>query len=190
VVDPPAPRLPRRRGYRIHEVPVDWVDDLDCRVDIVATATRDLKGVVRLMKDAFDGQLVRFLGIGLLSTVAYSVLFVLLRPAVGSQAANLIALATTAVGNTGLNRALTFGVRGREGVVRHQAQGLAVFVVALALTSSSLALLHLVWPTAPTWFVLGMLVGVSLLATVGRFIAFRRWIFAETRRSRAGAGTP
>ena len=30
--------LAERSGLRIHEVPVDWVDDLDSRVDIVATA--------------------------------------------------------------------------------------------------------------------------------------------------------
>ena len=31
---------PSAAGLRIHEVPVDWVDDPDSRVDIVATATR------------------------------------------------------------------------------------------------------------------------------------------------------
>ena len=181
--------LAERRGYRIHEVPVDWVDDPDSRVDIVATATADLRGVARLFRHAFDGQLIRFLGIGVLSTVAYSLLFVLLRPAVGSQAANLISLATTAVGNTALNRALTFGVRGQEGVIRHQAQGLAVFAAALALTSGSLALLHALWPTAPTWFVLGALAAANLLATVGRFVAFRQWIFVGTRAPRTEAST-
>ena len=30
----------QRRGMRIHEVPVDWVDDPDSRVDIVSTAAR------------------------------------------------------------------------------------------------------------------------------------------------------
>ena len=30
--------LAQRRGLRIHEVPVDWVDDPDSRVDIVSTA--------------------------------------------------------------------------------------------------------------------------------------------------------
>jgi len=39
-----------RLGLRIHEVPVDWVDDPDSRVDIVQTAKEDLKGVVRLMR--------------------------------------------------------------------------------------------------------------------------------------------
>jgi glycosyltransferase involved in cell wall biosynthesis len=41
--------LAERAGLRIHEVPVDWVDDPDSRVDIVQTATDDLKGVWRIM---------------------------------------------------------------------------------------------------------------------------------------------
>ncbi len=43
--------LSERLGLRIHEVPVDWVDDPDSRVDIVSTAAGDLKGVLRLMRD-------------------------------------------------------------------------------------------------------------------------------------------
>src|ERR1700726_3500447 len=40
--------LAQRSGLRIHEVPVDWVDDADSRVDIIATATADLKGIARM----------------------------------------------------------------------------------------------------------------------------------------------
>src|SRR6201997_1534425 len=47
--------LAQRSGLRIHEVPVDWVDDPDSRVDIVATATADLKGVARMMKGLATG---------------------------------------------------------------------------------------------------------------------------------------
>jgi len=32
--------LAQRRGLRIHEVPVDWTDDPDSRVDIIPTAWR------------------------------------------------------------------------------------------------------------------------------------------------------
>jgi len=42
--------LAQRMGMRIHEVPVDWVDDPDSRVDIVPTAIEDLRGVWRLMR--------------------------------------------------------------------------------------------------------------------------------------------
>ena len=40
--------LAERAGLRIHEIPVDWVDDLDSRVDIIATALADLRGMARL----------------------------------------------------------------------------------------------------------------------------------------------
>ena len=36
-------------GLRIHEVPVDWVDDPDSRVDVVKTALDDLRGIWRLV---------------------------------------------------------------------------------------------------------------------------------------------
>jgi glycosyltransferase involved in cell wall biosynthesis len=40
--------LAERSGLRIHEVPVDWVDDPDSRVDIARTALADLRGIARL----------------------------------------------------------------------------------------------------------------------------------------------
>jgi glycosyltransferase involved in cell wall biosynthesis len=49
--------LAERAGLRIHEVPVDWVDDPDSRVDIVATAVADLKGVGRLLRGLTSGRL-------------------------------------------------------------------------------------------------------------------------------------
>ncbi len=42
--------LAERAGLRIHEVPVDWVDDPDSSVDIVATALADLRGIVRMRR--------------------------------------------------------------------------------------------------------------------------------------------
>ena len=58
--------LAQRAGLRIHEVPVDWVDDPDSRVDIVSTAVADLRGVARLLVQ-LPG--TRFLTIGVASTL-------------------------------------------------------------------------------------------------------------------------
>ena len=44
--------LAQRAGLRIHEVPVDWIDDLDSRVDVLATAREDLAGIARLLSFA------------------------------------------------------------------------------------------------------------------------------------------
>jgi glycosyltransferase involved in cell wall biosynthesis len=41
--------LAQRRGLRIHEVPVDWVEYSDSRVQIVHTAAADLRGIARLL---------------------------------------------------------------------------------------------------------------------------------------------
>jgi Glycosyl transferase family 2 len=40
--------LAERAGLRIHEVPVDWIDDADSRVNVRATALADIRGIIRL----------------------------------------------------------------------------------------------------------------------------------------------
>src|SRR5262249_5682110 len=40
--------LAERHGLRITEIPVDWVDDPDSRVDVVRTALDDLRGLRRV----------------------------------------------------------------------------------------------------------------------------------------------
>lgn len=49
--------LAERTGLRIHEVPVDWIDDPDSRVDIVDTARKDLLGIWRLRRTMATGAL-------------------------------------------------------------------------------------------------------------------------------------
>ena len=88
------------------------------------------------------GPVARFMAIGVLSTLAYALLYVALHPLLGAGGANAAALALTAVGNTAANRRLTFGVRGREDLARHHVRGALVFVLTLALTNGALAVLH------------------------------------------------
>jgi putative flippase GtrA len=198
--------LAERCGMRIAEVPVDWVDDPDSRVDIASTALADLRGVARLGRALVRGDLplhelraaagrgaldppgvphrltaqaVRFAAIGVVSTLAYLLLFVLARPSMGAQAANLVALLVTAVGNTAANRRITFGVRGRPGAGRHQLQGLVVFALGLALTSGALLLLAHVAAHPARLLELSVLVVANLLATALRFVLLREWVFAR-----------
>ena len=42
----------QRDGYRIHEVPVEWVEDPDSRVNIPRTVLTDLRGVLRMRRQA------------------------------------------------------------------------------------------------------------------------------------------
>jgi putative flippase GtrA len=192
--------LAERTGLRIHEVPVDWVDDPDSRVDIVRTAVDDLRGMARLSWSLMRGQLplaeVRdrlgvarrtgrigtqaalFAAVGVASTLAYAALFLGLRQLVPAQAANLLALLLTAIANTAANRRFTFGVRGPGALGRHHAQSLLVFGIALGLTSGSLALLEVATSGAPPAPVeVTVLTVANLVATLVRFAAMRWWIF-------------
>lgn len=109
------------------------------------------------------------------------IVYALLRYALGAQAANLIALLLTTIGNTAANRSLTFGVHGPHQWWRHQFQGLAVFALTLALTSGSLALLGSVAGSAHHVVEITVLVLASLLATALRFTLLRTWVFQAHR---------
>src|SRR6202158_2930903 len=198
--------LADRSGLRIHEVPVDRGDAPDSRVDIVAPATADLKGVARLLSGFATGsipvnmiaaqlgssrlsaapgsllrQAVRFASIGVASTAAYLVLFVALQGWLGAQAANLIALLVTAIGNTAANRRFTFGMHDRGSAARHHVEGLIVFAIALAITSGALGALHALVAEPHRWLELAVLVLANLVATAVRFVLLRGWVFHPSR---------
>jgi putative flippase GtrA len=197
--------LAERAGLRIHEIPVDWVDDADSRVDIVATALGDLRGMMRLGRGLARGsikvpqlrvpslaspagprrgasgellvQVVCFAAVGIASTIAYVLLYLLLRGAMSAQAANVLSLGVTAVANTAANRRLTFGISGRRHAARHQFKGLIAVGIGLALTSGALAVLH----SPSRGLEVSVLVAANLVATVIRFVLYRTWVFGESR---------
>jgi len=166
--------LAQRRGLRIYEVPVDWIEDPDSRVEIVRTAIEDLRGVARL---AATSQVARFMCVGVLSTIAYALLFLLMQGPLGAGGSNALALALTAVGNTAANRRLTFALRGRAGLARQHALGALVYLLTLGLTSAALAVLQALDARAPRALELAVLVVASAAATVTRFVALRSWVF-------------
>ena len=200
--------LAERSGLRIHEVPVDWIDDPDSRVQIVNTAMADLRGIARLARALATGalpvhevraqlgraplepatpgvpagltrQLTRFAAVGAFSTLAYLVLFLLFRAPLGSQGSNVLALLSTTVANTALNRRFTFGVVGPHGRTRHQLQGLIVFGLALGLTSGMLAVAHHLHSSPPAAAELTVLVAANAIATLMRFLLLRHWVFRK-----------
>jgi glycosyltransferase involved in cell wall biosynthesis len=199
--------LAERSGMRIHEVPVDWVDDPDSRVDLVATARADLAGMWRVTRGlvsgripvdrvyaelgrhpfvvarppSFFGQVVRFGAVGVLSTAAYALLYLLFSSVMVGFLANFLALLVTAIANTAANRRFTFGVRGRSRLATHQFQGLIVFGIAWLVTSGALLELHAINPSANSSVELIVLTFVNLLATVLRFVLFRSWVFRSQR---------
>jgi len=125
-------------------------------------------------------QILRFAAVGAASTLAYLLLFVVLRAGLGAQLANLVALLVTAVANTAANRRFTFGVRG-EGVARHQLQGLLVFGLGLAVTSAALAALSWISPDPSRFVEVAVLLLANLAATVLRFVLLREWVFSTRR---------
>jgi putative flippase GtrA len=208
--------LAERAGLRIHEVPVDWVDDPDSRVKIVATALADLRGIARMRWGLARGtlrvpllrtpvppgggeparpgtlyrQLARFFAVGVASTLAYVLLYLGLRTGLSAQPANAISLLATALLNTAVNRRFTFGIRGRPGLARHQAQGLLAFGAGLALTSAALAGLHTVSAHPARAAELAVLILANLLATVLRFLIYRHWVFRRRHADPAPAAEP
>lgn len=118
------------------------------------------------------GQLIRFAGVGVLSTLAYSLIYLFLRSFLGSFAANTLALLITAVANTAANRRVTFGVRGNSGLAGDHAVGLLAFGVGLLLTNGSLALVHAAGVEAH-WVEVVVLTVANLVSTVVRFLVLR-----------------
>lgn len=191
--------IAERCGFRIHEVPVDWYDDPDSRVDVVATARDDIRGVLRLRGELrhdelpiqeirgrmgrtmpsaqTGGQVIRFAAVGAFTTVVHLGGFTLLHllGILGAQGANTLALLVATGVNTSVNRRWTFGVRSRRGALVHQAQGLGVLVLTWALTTGALAGLDGVWPTAPTGVQTVVLGAVTIVSTVVKFLVMRRW---------------
>ena len=117
--------------------------------------------------------------------------FLVFSGVLGAAAANALALAITAIGNTAADRRLTFGLRGREGLLRHHVRGAAVFVLTLALTNGALSALHALDAAPPRGAELTVLVIAGFAATVTRYLAMKTWVFALVRRrARAGAERP
>ncbi len=111
-----------RRGLRVHEVAVDWVDDPGSTVDLVRTARDDLKGIARMMRPRdnakrelppsprnpaggsgpapnVSGELVHLAGRSILSTFSFAVLFILFYGSLGGVGADVVALALCALGH-------------------------------------------------------------------------------------------
>ncbi len=201
--------LAEHNGLRIHEVPVDWVEDLDSRVALADTAWHDLCGLLRMARARASGaatitglpqrpapraahpdavlaprrdtgtswQAISFAVIGLLSTLATVALYALGREWWSPLGANLVALIVTTAFNTEANRRFTFAGTGRS-PVRVHIQAALVFLGYYALTSLALLALSSLVPEPSRALEVGVLLGASVLGTVGRFLLLRGWVFA------------
>jgi putative flippase GtrA len=131
-------------------------------------------------------QVIRFAGVGVLSTALHLGLFAGLEHAgLGSHAANGVALVVATVFNTAANRAWTFGVTGRERMVSHHGQALVIFAITYAATTLALAVLGRVAPESGTAVQTAVVAVANVLSTAVRFVAMKRWIFRTTESAAA-----
>jgi putative flippase GtrA len=198
-----------RLGLRISEVPVDWVDDPDSRVQIVRTALNDLRGVWRIshgharrlvrstsspttptaISQVAADQLLRFAGVGAISTLGYLFLFIAWRPVVGDFGSNTLALAICTLFNTAVHRELARNLQGSRHQGRFMAVSAGLFAISLGLTSLGLLAAHALSGSAlPV-----ALVAVTLanaVAAVLRFAVLRAWVFRPEAVPAGTGGEP
>ena len=186
-------------GYRIHEFGTDWLDDPDSSVDVLATAWKDIRGVLRLRRGGSDralseppapntgAQILHFIDVGLISTVLYATVFLFTSQLASAALANIIALLLSTVANTALNRSHTFGVRAPHRRLNAQVKGLAAFCLCLAFTSAGLAMADGFTGAWASLGTLAVLTAGNLAATVVRFVLMRTWVFARGTRQEVAA---
>lgn len=184
--------LAEHNGLRIHEVPVDWVDDPDSRVNVRATAIGDLRGVRRMvwrflrgrgevdlageerepLRDDFGRQTVTFGLIGAFSTVVALALFLVLRDGLGPVFANAVGFTATTIVNFWAHRRFTFRRRGAEGRWWHVLGSVMLYV--LSLTVATIGLLAVGDDLGPQ---VAVLVATWAVAAVVRFVLLRTWVY-------------
>jgi glycosyltransferase involved in cell wall biosynthesis len=179
--------LAERSGFRIHEVPVDWVDDPDSRVDILRTARDDLLGLIRLClrpgsftapdhPSDLPASVAGFARVGVVSTIAYLILFFSLSGTLGRFGANTLALAACTAANTAVHRRYTFARRGEPVRRNILLGGLAALSTSVAVTSVALAVIDGTGAGA-WWLVAPVLVLANAIAALVRFVLLRSWMF-------------
>lgn len=127
-------------------------------------------------------EVVIFGAIGVVSSATYALLYLAFRLALDPFVANALALLTTAIGNTAANRRLTFGVRSRRSMVRHQLAGLVALAFALSITTTSIGALDALVPHPGRLLELGVLIVANAIATLVRFLVLRTAIAGRPRR--------
>jgi putative flippase GtrA len=179
----------KRLGMRISEIPVDWVDDPDSRVQVLDTALRDLRGLwrishgdarrldhVRHSEQATADELMRFAGVGVLSTLGYLCLLAAFRPVAGVFAANAIALALCTLVNTSVHRELAGDPEGSPTRWQFFAIATGLYLISVTLTTLALMGAHVVLPGSLVLAFGGVTVA-SAGASILRFSILRAWVF-------------
>lgn len=204
--------LAEHNGLRVHEVPVDWVEDVDSRVDVVGTALDDVKGLIRVAKAKANGT-ARVPGLPQRPQPRAIHPDAVLSRSEGGLSWQVLSFAVIGVISTLANLAL-YGVfrlwwpvlaanlvalvittlfnteanRRFTFTARNTArgrthlQGFVVFGLYYAFTSAALLVLHAASPNPPRVLELAVLLGSSAVGTAGRFFLLRSWVFRRDDR--------
>jgi glycosyltransferase involved in cell wall biosynthesis len=176
--------LAERNGLRIHEVPVDWVDDPDSSVHVARTAVEDVAGLIRMLtglaigrgranvEDRRHGDLRHYAQAGLISTVAWLVLFVLLLSPFNAYLANAVSLLVCSTGAAVWQ--WRFATH-RDDPTAAATVGALGLGVSLVLTTVGLLVGRAVWGRSELAEVVALLVATALAALV-RLLAGQAWV--------------
>jgi putative flippase GtrA len=201
--------LAEHNGLRVHEVPVDWVEDIDTRVRIGSTAMEDIRGLIRVARakaggtakvkdlprrpepkpehpDAVvsrrdTGLVWQLLSFGAIGALSTAVTL-LLYAMFRSAMDPLVANLIALIITTMLNTEANrrFTFLGVRGSSgRVHLQGLIIFGLYYAFTSAALLVLHAMVAEPTRFLELVVLLGASLLGTAGRFVLLRGWVFKQ-----------
>ncbi|HEX3780176.1 MAG TPA: bifunctional glycosyltransferase family 2/GtrA family protein [Pseudonocardiaceae bacterium] len=199
--------LAEHNGLRVHEVPVDWVEDTDTRVHLRSTVTQDLRGLVRVAKakasgaakvtglprrpeprsihpDAVlarrdTGLLWQVISFGIIGGLS-TVATLALYALFRGWWSPLMANLVALVITTLVNTEANRRftfITARGSSTRVHFQGLLVFAGYYALTSAALLILHANVAHPSTVVELSVLLSAYLLGTAGRFFLLRVWVF-------------
>ncbi|WP_185011618.1 bifunctional glycosyltransferase family 2/GtrA family protein [Crossiella cryophila] len=207
--------LAEHNGLRVHEVPVDWVEDTDSRVRIARTAWEDVRGLLRVARakargtatvdnlprrpepapihpDAVlgrrdSGLLWQLVSFGLIGALS-TVATAALYALFRGWLDPLLANLFALTLTTILNTEANrrFTFLGWSGSKRRvHLQGLLVFALYYALTSGALLALHATDPDPSRWLEVSVLLGSSVLGTAARFVVLRSWVFRDGKEKSA-----
>ena len=133
----------------------------------------------RLHADGATAQFIRFVGVGVLSTIVYFAVYLALR-STGQQAANLVGNVLSSMLANELHRRLTFHAGGRVTWQTAQVEGGGLAAAGLLATSTALAVLDGVFGSA-WWSDLLLIAAVTGAVGLVRFVALRVWVFPGHR---------
>jgi putative flippase GtrA len=212
--------LAEYNGLRTHEVPVDWVEDVDTRVHVARTAVDDLAGLIRVARAKVNGSarvsglprrpaprpahpqaalgkretglLWQILSFGVIGALS-TVVTAVLYALLRSWWPPLLANLVALTVTTLWNTEANRRftfIRQSGSPGRIHLQGLLVFGLYYVVTSGALLGLHAWRPDPSRWLEVAVLVVSSVVGTAIRFVLLRSWVFRTDDRKSGSDSAP